>query len=249
MNTKIALIDADTLIFFAVHNKKDSLIVKSLQDCKDHMNDLISNIMKFTKATHYLLFLTVGRNFRYEIYPEYKGNRKGLEKPQYFDQIKEYLIINYKAVYQTGLEADDLVCIYKKNLSDSFICSPDKDIINLEGECFDYKNFKWVNTTKEEADIYFWKSVIKGDNIDGIKGLPGKGEVFADGIKQTADLVNIPIYTLILREYINHFGEYAGVQEFYKNYMCLKMKDEYEGLEIVEPIEWMTDEKEYKLVD
>lgn len=164
MNTKIALIDADTLIFFAVHNKKDSLIVKSLQDCKDHMNDLISNIMKFTKATHYLLFLTVGRNFRYEIYPEYKGNRKGLEKPQYFDQIKEYLITNYNAVFKFGLEADDLCLIYKNKYSDSFLCSSDKDIINLEGECFDYKNFKWIRTSKEEADLYFWTSMIVGEN-------------------------------------------------------------------------------------
>ena len=98
MNRRIAFIDADTLIFFAVHNKKDSLIVKSLQDCKSHMDDLIKNILNYTKATHYLLFLTVGRNFRYDVYPEYKGNRKYGEKPQYFDQIKEYLITNYKSV-------------------------------------------------------------------------------------------------------------------------------------------------------
>lgn len=83
------------------------------------------------------------------------------------------------------------------------------------------------------------------DSVDNIKGIPGKGAKAAETIMEG---IKCPP-ARILKNYIEHFGEYVGVQEFYKNYMCLKMKDEYEGLEIVEPIEWMTDEKEYKLVD
>lgn len=237
LDDKIALIDADTLIFYAVYNKANE-VDKSLDDCKKHIDDLIKNILNYTKSTHYLLFLTVGKNFRYTIYPDYKANRKKLEKPRYFDAVKEYLVSKYKAIYHFGLEADDLCLIYNKKYLNSFICSTDKDILNLQGSLFNYKNYKWINNDKKTADLYFWGSMITGDSIDNIKGIPKKGEKFAEHIKEISEKTNTPMYTLVLKEYINHFGEYLGVQEFYKNYMCLKMKEEYDQLELVSPIKW-----------
>jgi len=246
---RVNLIDADSIIYITAFDKKDSLKPKTLQECKDLVDSLIFNMLSYTRSTHYLLFLTVGKNFRYDIYPLYKANRKYGEKPEHFDAVKEYLITKYNAIHHPKLESDDLVCIYKENLSNSFISSIDKDILNLEGEAFDYKNFKWINTSKEEADDFFWKSMVCGDSVDNIKALPGKGPAFAESVKYTAEMVNIPMYTLIIREYINHFGEYKGVQEFYKNYMCLKMKTEYDGLVLQEPIEFNKYEEEYKLVE
>lgn len=241
LDEKVALIDADTLIFYAIYNKKDEP-EKSFDDCKKHIDDLIRNIVKFTKATHYLLFLTVGKNFRYGIYPEYKANRKKLDKPKYFEATREYLVSHYKAVYHFELEADDLCLIYNNKCTNSFICSTDKDILKLKGMLFDYKNFKWINNSKEEADVYFWQSMITGDSIDNIKGIPKKGEKFAQQLTEDSKTNNIPMYTLVLKEYMNHFGEYVGVQEFYKNYMCLKMKEDYDGLQLAEPIKWLVED-------
>lgn len=165
MNQRINLIDADSIIYICAFDKKDSFTTKTLQDCKDSVDSLIFNILNYTKSTHYLLFLTIGKSFRYQIYPEYKANRKYADKPVYFDATKEYLITKYSAIHHPLLEADDLVCIYKEKLSNSFISSPDKDILNLEGDVFDYKNFKWMNTTKEEAVLFFWKSMVTGKTL------------------------------------------------------------------------------------
>ncbi len=248
MDKRINLIDADSIIYICAFDKKDAPSIKTLQECKDLVDSLIKNMLVYTKSTHYLLFLTVGKCFRFDVNPLYKANRKYADKPQHFDAIKEYLITKYKAIYETLKEADDLVCIYKKYYKESFISAIDKDILNLEGETFNYKEFKWVNTTKDEADMYFWRSMITGDTVDNIKGIPGKGIVYAEMIMAGMKYSDKALHEQILSEYINHFGEYLGVQEFHKNYMCLKMKEEVEGLIMIEPIEFNKNDKEYELV-
>lgn len=247
---RVCCLDADSLIYIVCHNKKkfnedgSSLLDdlgeqvtenKSLADCKILADDMIKNILRMTKSSHYLLALTVGRNFRYEVYPEYKANRKYSDKPEHFDRIKEYLITDWKAYYINGLEADDIVraCSLKY---EGFIASPDKDILNLKGSHFDYKNFKWVQTNEELANHEFWKDMIIGQPGDNVKGIPGIGKdnkIFKEGLFKAS-----PEY--VLGEYINKLGEEKGIQEFYKNYQVLKIRDKLDFYP--EPIEFKMDE-------
>lgn len=248
MTNRIALIDADSLVYINVHCKKllsnDNVEiiddwgkavreVKTLQQCKDSVDNMIKNILLTTEATHYLLFLTVGKNFRYDIYPEYKANRKYGDKPAHFDAIKEYLITNYKAVYDGYLEADDLCMIYLKELQGSFMCAIDKDMLKTTGTHYNYAKNQWVTVTQEEANCNFWTSMITGDTVDNIKGIPGKGIKYAEQLLQSCEYA----YKDVLGAYIDKFGEELGIQEYYKNYMVLKIKDKWDGLEIVQPIE------------
>lgn len=241
--------DADGLIYIVGYNKvpkegEEPVPNKTLQECKDQIDDLIRNILKITKADHYLLFLTVGKNFRYEIYPEYKGNRKG-EKPEHFDRIKEYLITDYKAIYDFRLEADDLCLIYSKNIKNSYICSPDKDMLMLEGNHFNYRTFQWVTTSKDEASYNFWISAIKGDSADNIKGIPGKGPVASKNLlDQSTSFRNTNYMHIVLEAFTEYFGEEIGIDEFYKNYKVLKIKDSYKDLVLVEPIKLIKEQKE-----
>lgn len=246
---RTCLIDADGLIYVVVHCKKqynedgspllDALgaqvvETKTLDDCKLQMDTLIKTILNITKSDSYLLFLTVGKNFRYSIYPEYKGNRKQGDKPEHFDRVKEYLITEYKAIYDTRLEADDLCMIYRALIEDSFISSPDKDVLSTQGNHFDSKNFKWVQTNEELANHMFWKDMIIGQFGDNIKGIPGIGKdnkIFKEG-----GFIASPDYVLNL--YISKLGEKLGIEEFYKNYKCLTILDKYDGLEIQTPIEY-----------
>lgn len=249
---KIALIDSDSLIFINVHCKKkvDSFgkfiiddngdyvkEVKTLQDCKDSVDSMIQSILFSTKSTHYLLFLTVGRNFRYDIYPEYKGNRKYGDKPAHFDAIKEYLITRWQASYFKGLEADDLVNIYKKKYNNSVICACDSDVLEgLEGKHFNYKSFKWIETSLFNANYKLWQDMIAGTH-NGFPGLKGKGVKYWE--KTCTELDKSKSYMEIcLSEYIKHFGnEDLGIEEFYKSYKVLKIREKWEGLEFLEPIE------------
>lgn len=257
---KVALIDADSLIYINVHCKKllsnDNVEiiddwgkpvreVKTLKQCEDGVDNMIKHILRFTGATSYLLFLTSGRNFRYNIYPEYKANRKYGDKPMWFDEVKTHLLRKEASVVHSDLEADDLCNIYKNVIKDSFICAIDKDMLKLEGKHFNYSKNQWVEVTKDEACRNFWASMITGDSVDGIKGIPGKGPKAVEEILHwNLSWWNYP--GEVLFHYIEKFGQDLGIQEYYKNYMVLKIKDKWDGLEIVQPIEV---EDEFKKTD
>ena len=237
---KIALIDSDSLIFFAVHNKKDSKKIKTLEDCTKHIDSLINNICKVTHATHYICTITVGKNFRFTVNPEYKSDRKELIKPIYFNEVKQHLIDKHKAIYHTDLESDDLVNIYKNKIPESFICACDSDILEgLPGTQFNYKQFKWITTKPKDAKYKFWKNMISGTH-NGIKGLKGKGEKYAEKVLSIANDYhnNINYLEIVLNEYITFYkSENIGIEEFYKNYKCIRIIEDYEELVIPQPIE------------
>lgn len=228
MQKKIALIDGDYMLYVACHNKAGEDI-KDFSQIKDNFESYLENILANSEADGYIGFLT-GRNFRKEINPDYKGNRKG-ERPEFFKELKEYALTKFNLI--EPLEADDCVNICKNKMTGSFIVSNDKDLLNLEGRHYNPQKQEWKETTKEEADEYFWTSMIAGDTADNIKGIPGKGIKFAQNLIHE-DEEGTPFAMLILNEYNKHFGEYKGIQEFYKNYMCLKILDDYEGFQIPE---------------
>jgi len=42
---------------------------------------------------------------------------------------------------------------------------------------------------------------------------------------------------MILTEYITYYGEENGIKEYYKNYFCLKLKDDLD-ISMYQPIKW-----------
>jgi len=228
-NENTIVVDADFFMFYICFPKKDKPEIE-LSEAKMILDKYIKNIMRMTNADKYIMCLTVGKCFRYDINPDYKGNRKYPPKPKAFDGLKEYLIVKYKATYGWGLEADDMVNIYKNKYPDYIIVSPDKDILKcIKGKHFNPKRNVFVETTEEEAHTNFWRSMITGDTIDNIKGIPGKGDKFVDRMS----IVN-PI--TVLTEYIVALGEEKGIEEYYKNFKMLKILDVHDKMEFVEPI-------------
>ena len=238
-----ALIDADSLIYIACYCKPDE--PKELDDCKFIISKLIQDIVDNTRASNYLLFLTVGRGFRYKVYPAYKANRKG-EKPVHFNEVKQFLIDKYGAIHHPELEADDLCLISNKVIPNSFICACDKDMIYLEGTHYHYKKNEWITTTKDEALKLFWGDMIQGQSGDNIKGIKGLGEKFVENFMlnlPTDTDLNIYFRNSILQLYINKYGEYEGIHHFYTNYKCLKIVESWsESLEFLKS--YTNDDKE-----
>ena len=89
--------------------------------------------------------------------------------------------------------------------------------------------------TLEEAENYFWKSMMVGDTADNIKGIAGIGPANAERI-----ISNKPLFTslraIVLDEYCTKYGEDAGIINFYINYRCLKIVDTI-------PLEFLQDVK------
>lgn len=234
----IGLIDADHIPYIVCYNKV-SEPEKTLEEAISSANSYLSGLTNGANVEEFNLFFTIGKNFRYDIYPEYKANRKNNEKPPFFNEVRDYLIKEYYGIYGYYLEADDILNIYKnKYIEDRVsyvVISTDKDITNLFGVNYDIKNNVINAVTQDYADRYFWKSMICGDTADNIKALPGKGPAFAEKLFLNIDDVE-SYRSLVLQEYINKFGEEVGIEEFYKNYKCLKIKDSYEGIEFIEPV-------------
>lgn len=219
----IVVYDADFIPFYVCHNKKDEPI-KTLDDCIQLSDSLISNINNFIGADHYTGYLTVGKCFRYQINPSYKANRKYGDLPQYLNEVKDHLVNKHNFNHVVNYEADDCVISFKKIYPDCIIISPDKDLLNLEGCNYNPKKNQFVTTSKQDAELYFWSSMLIGDQADGIKGVYGCGPRCA---KDTLNVPNILEFrSIVLNKYCNIYGEYKGIKEFTKNYLSLKLIDD-----------------------
>ena len=162
----LAIIDADYVPFIASYDKVGKQ-EKTLEECISYTDDLVNNIFRETKCDSYILALTVGKCFRYKLYPEYKGNRKYKQKLKYFKEVKQHLITEYGAVFNEDLEADDIVNICRNHYTQlgetAYIVSPDKDLLMLEGLSYNPKTKEWCAVSKTQAEHHFYSSMITGD--------------------------------------------------------------------------------------
>lgn len=128
-------------------------------------------------------FLTGKTNFRYNIVPDYKGNRKGGRVPQHLKVCKE-AIVDRGAVWNKNLEADDLVIIRAKQLERSkipwVIVGCDKDLKQIPGSFYDPFSGKREIVTEAGARYNLWKQIATGDSTDNIKSPKGLGPATFD---------------------------------------------------------------------
>jgi 5'-3' exonuclease len=233
---KVAVIDADSICFIAHWDSDSKSFDKPIEDILKSVDQIISNILISTGVTEYIGFVGFGSCVeRNAVYPEYKANRKDREPLEHLKAIKNYMVEKWEFSALHGIEADDMVNSVRLQLEGSVVCAIDKDLLMLEGTHYNYKKNEWVTTSKQEANLYFWQSMIIGDSVDNIKGLEGKGKVFASVLLTTENDVD-HMRTLVFDEYINQYGEYHGISKFYQNYVCLKIKDDFPATGLVNPL-------------
>lgn len=135
------------------------------------------------KEDAHTLFFTGKNNFRKEIFPSYKANRKG-PKPEYLSDVYKHAVDHWNSVVCKGYEADDGICMaaYEQGLDNVVIISADKDFKQIPCEIFSTYSGSTVHPTPEEANYNFWKQALTGDSVDNIKGIPGIGPKKAEAI-------------------------------------------------------------------
>jgi len=168
---KLVKIDADSLIFYSSK--------ETIEDSIFNIKERINTILNKTGATHYMLCLTGSGCFRYNIYKDYKANRKTGKYPQllkYLKTLKSFLIEEYNALLIQELEADDLVAFnYTLEDMDQVVSSPDKDVLNqVIGSNYNYGKDEFINVTTESSDRFLAWQLLVGDTGDNIKGLESK---------------------------------------------------------------------------
>jgi 5'-3' exonuclease len=206
----IAIIDADSLIYYS---SKENLNA-SIMDLEGR----IQSILLRTKADKYIVCLSSYKYFRTSLYPEYKQNRTETTL-LFIEELRQHLLDNYKGLIIPFLEADDIVTWLKHKYKErAILCAVDKDVLKQNsGSHFNYK--KDVFETTEDKDIikFILQQVITGDHGDNIKGIPGKGPVFAEKIVKGEDLIEDSLNTFAA--FIDHYQILnLGIEEFYKNF-------------------------------
>ncbi len=164
-----------------------TVLYANKQTAINAVETMINKICKVTKSDEVVICLSNGENFRKQINPEYKANRKKKLKPVLYNFLRNYFTENgYKVYERPNLEADDVIGILATSdkiiRGDKCVWSFDKDFKTIP--CKFAKgspdgNIKKTVITPEEADWWFMYQTLIGDRTDGYSGCNGIGDVTA----------------------------------------------------------------------
>ena len=170
-----------------------SMLFKLLEDSRSDDSE--------HKPTHFaVIFDSAKKNFRNEIYKDYKANRSEAPEdlvPQFEYIRKSVKAFNLPSIEIINYEADDIIATYANKIINAgarvTIISSDKDLMQLVSDkvrLYDPVKFK-VLGEKEVVEKFGVKpdkvidvQSLAGDSSDNIPGVPGIG------IKTAAELIN-----------------------------------------------------------
>ena len=175
------LIDADFIVYKCcaaceteIDYGEDVIFVTS--NFSDAYNAVKKEVEKIKSAfggfASPILFFSDSKNFRKQIYPEYKGHRNR-KKPCGYKRVIRNLRIEYNVIIMPELEADDAMGIYATQHPGNVIVSPDKDMKQIAGKLYDLETSKDI--TAEEGAKWHLIQTLAGDQTDGYSGVPGIG--------------------------------------------------------------------------
>jgi DNA polymerase-1 len=190
---KLIIVDGYSLVFRAYHSmpalsRPDGTPVGAVYGFVSMMLRLLSEI----KASHIVMvFDTGGKNYRHQIYPQYKAHRPPAPEdliPQFPLMRKAAQALNIHILEQDGYEADDIIATLADralaNKEEVLIISSDKDLMQLVNghiKMYDAVKAKIIGAdeVKEKFGVTPDKMLdllsMVGDAADNIPGIPGIG--------------------------------------------------------------------------
>lgn len=142
---------------------------------------------KVGKFSDYYLIISPPKNFRHDLYSEYKANRRDIEPHPSFARLKEEVGELQATLVEDGIEADDLIGIKCTEVPNSIAVSADKDFATVPCTLFipashGKSKGSWHTFTEDEANMNWLRQCMTGDTIDNYKGIPGIGPKKAEKI-------------------------------------------------------------------
>jgi hypothetical protein len=213
-----------------------NVVTQKLDIEEDLIRHMILNSLRMHRAKHrekfgeLVLCIDGSKNWRKEVYPQYKYKRKDARKQSKMDWSEVFRIMNmvkeeirenfpYKMVEVDEVEADDIIGVLCEDTQefgrneDVMIISGDKDFAQLQK----YKNIhqyspitrKYIKEATPRKQLM--ELILKGDTADGIPNVLSGDDVFVDGERQT------PLRQSKIDELIN--DPKALGEEVYRNYL------------------------------
>ncbi len=209
-NDHFYLIDGSGYIFRAYYalppltRKSDGLPVGAVSGFCNMLFKLIEDSNSkdnLQKPTHFaVIFDSARKNFRNEIYSDYKGNRSDAPEdlvPQFEYIRKSVVAFNLPCVELINYEADDLIATYTEQIlkmgAKVTIVSSDKDLMQLYKKnvrIYDPMKNKFISDKDVldkfgvDASKVIDVQSLAGDSSDNVPGVPGIG------VKTAAELIN-----------------------------------------------------------
>jgi 5'-3' exonuclease len=191
---RLGLLDLDIFAFQAAAVGEEEVILES--EVSGHVESMlwsplgrlldqtigrIDELAKQLKLDKTVVCITDSANWRTDVLPSYKSNRKGTRKPLGLNWLKEQLADHYESFKRPSLEADDVMGIlatwdgfypdYRK-----IIVSEDKDMKTIPAWLYNpAKDFEPWLQTPEDADKFHLMQTLAGDITDGYDGCPSIG--------------------------------------------------------------------------
>lgn len=160
------------------------------QDVIDHAMSYMQGVADKLDTQDVLLFLTGANNWRKDILPSYKANRKDTRKPLMLPFIRQFMVDNLGAIIVDTFEADDLLGIEATSTDDCIIVSEDKDLKTIPAMVYNpQKDDEPVLIPEFTAAWNHMFQTLTGDSTDGYSGCPKVGPVAAKKILQDIDQV------------------------------------------------------------
>ena len=203
------LIDADIFAYRATSAAETEInwygdiwsLFMDMKDAKSAFQFSIDKIINRLGKGELLFCLSCHEgNFRRDIDPGYKSNRKGTRKPVGYVAFCDWLKEEYRTISKPNLEADDVMGILgskPENAGKVTIVSDDKDMRTINSRLYRPMADELLDISEQEADRFFLTQALTGDQVDGIPGLKGVGPKTAEKI-----LGNRPSWGAVEQAYI-----------------------------------------------
>ena len=234
----ILLVDADSLIFASCYKKRehkdDERFYTDIEDSKAKFDEqfmsIVNKLEDMYNVERVITFSGSKGNFRKLITPVYKANRKKQELPPLLDEMHQFVKDEYNSVWGFGIETDDIVARYWKELSNKvgrnnvMIVSIDKDYKQFPALIYNYhyKHKEVLDISEEEALYNFYEQMIIGDSADNVQYFSGRGKVFAS--KYLKDCDTKYQYTRKMLELFQEKYKSKALQKYAECYHLLKLR-------------------------
>lgn len=210
---KVLLIDGDILLYkIAINNEVEThwgdglwTLHSDANICKADVDLVIEDLGSSLEADDYVVALTDSKNFRKDVLPTYKNNRKDKRKPLALKELREYVIKKHRGIVWDNLEADDVMGIMATEPTEEerIIVTIDKDLktvpCNLSSDGLNVQRIP-----ERLADYWFMIQTLTGDKVDGYDGVEGIGIKTAEKlIKKYTNVPLLDLWKIVKKIYVD----------------------------------------------
>jgi DNA polymerase-1 len=217
---RVLLIDGDVIAYQVAATNQTNIdwgddttsTVLTEDQAKAAVDREVARLLKHLVADEAILCLTDGINWRMDVLPSYKSNRKDVVRPQLLPAMREHILKNHKSYLRPTLEGDDCMGILATHPTliegEKVIVSIDKDMKTIPTKVYNPNREEEgiLDISEEEANWWHLFQTITGDTTDGYKGCPNAGKEAA------IELLANP-YLLIPYEHTFQRGKRKGQTE------------------------------------